>query len=84
MFDPFDSPSSDFFGRTAFTDSLLRDSEMASEMVNRGVQNAGYIEAAKRADKYAREAQKRAARLSRPSTGSQIGGILGSVVSAIF
>jgi hypothetical protein len=73
VFDPFVSPSSDFFGRTALTDSMLQDSEMASEVINRGVENAGYVTAAKRAAKYAEKAAKRGIP-SPPSTGSQIAG----------
>ena len=77
MFNPFESPSADFFGRTPFADANLAENELAAEFINRSVENAGYIAAAKRADKY----RRRAAAAGQLSTGSSIVGQIGGAVA---
>ena len=74
MIDPFNSPSSDYFGQSRFSDTSSQNADLGAQLSGRAMQNRGYVTAAQRADEY----RRRAAKGSQPSIGSQIGGAVAS------
>jgi hypothetical protein len=85
-FDPFSSPSRDFFGQSRFTDSTNQESSIAAGLAGDAVANKSYVLAAKRTSEYQKQMMEYQAKLAagaQPSTGSQIGGaVAGAAVSA--
>jgi hypothetical protein len=85
-FDPFNSPSRDFFGQSRFTDSVTQESSAMSGLAGDAIANKNYVLAAKRTSGYQKQMMDYQAKLAaagRPSTGSQIGGaVAGAAVSA--
>lgn len=85
-FDPFASPSRDFFGQSRFTDSANQESSIMAGLAGDAAANKNYLLAAKRTSEYQKKMMKYQADLAmagQPSAGSQIGGaVAGAAVSA--
>lgn len=87
-FDSFNSPSSDFYGRTQFADSVGGELSTISKMVGDAVANKSYVLAAKRAAQYRedREAElfrQQQEQQERSSRGGLFGALAGAATSLI-
>lgn len=84
MFNPFDSPSADIFGRRPFSDAQDASRAAESSIIAGAAQNSAYVSAKQRARKYAkkqREKAKQQARDQSGGSGSFLAGIGGSVAA---
>ena len=69
MLDPFNSPSSDYFGQSRFSNTSAQNADTQSQLAGDVMQKSAYVSAAERAARY----RAQSAQGSQPSIGGQIG-----------
>jgi hypothetical protein len=90
-FDPFNSPSRDFFGESRFTDHAGQTSAMAADVANSVVNNKNYVLAAQRASQYRKQLvedermwqKKQSEQRSRSGLFGTIGSVLGGAIGSV-